>query len=504
MKKRPKIIIIGAGIAGLSAAAILSKYCDVTVYDRADTAGGKVQTRALGSGHIDCGPTVFTLKSVFETIFADAGAHMENHITARPASTLARHFWQDGSKLDLFADPVQTADAIANFSSKKEAVNYLKFCKASEQVFAMLSPNFMQAPKPDFMKLVRSQSPTKLAVLNPFSTLWQALNKSFDDPRLIQLFGRYATYCGSSPFECPATLMLVAHVERAGVWLLDGGMNAMVEALAAVATQNGAEIICKSNVDSISFRGKQVSGIQTEDGSFASAEGVLCCADIGAVAAGHYGADAAKAIASQGGAVRSQSAITWTMEAKTNGAELDAHNVFFSDNYKSEFDAVFGAKTVPQAPTVYLHAPPTKTDKARPIFCLINAPANGDTRTYSDKETDQWLTQTVSQMEACGLSLKASAKTIITQSPSTYAARFPGTGGALYGPASHGWQAAFKRHGVRTRRKGFYLAGGSIHPGPGVPMAALSGRSAALAMMEDFNLTDRSHLAGMHGGISMQ
>jgi 1-hydroxycarotenoid 3,4-desaturase len=214
---------------------------------------------------------VFTLKSVFETIFADAGAQMESHITARPATTLARHFWQDGSKLDLFADPVRTADAIAKFSSKKEAVNYLKFCKASEQVFATLSPNFMQAPKPDFMKLVRSQSPTKLAVLNPFSTLWQALNKSFDDPRLIQLFGRYATYCGSSPFECPATLMLVAHVERAGVWLLDGGMNAMVEALGAVATQNGAEIICKSNVDSISFRRKQVSGIATEDGSFATA-----------------------------------------------------------------------------------------------------------------------------------------------------------------------------------------------------------------------------------------
>jgi 1-hydroxycarotenoid 3,4-desaturase len=298
--------------------------------------------------------------------------------------------------------------------------------------------------------------------------------------------------------------MLVAHVERAGVWLLEGGMNAMVDALSNVARQNGAEIICKSAVEEIRFRGRQVSGIQTQNGDWETADGVLCCVDIGAVAAGHYGADAAKAIGSQRNAIRSQSAITWTMEAISSGAELDAHNVFFSDNYKSEFDAVFGAKTVPTTPTVYLHAPQARTGKTHPVFCLINAPADGDVRTYSDKETDQWLTRTMSQIKACGITLTPTARTVSAQSPSTYAARFPGTGGALYGPASHGWQAAFKRHGVRTRRKGFYLAGGSIHPGPGVPMAALSGRSAALAMMEDFSLTGRSQLAVMRGGISMQ
>lgn len=503
MQNRPKVIVIGAGVSGLTAGAILSNYCTVTIFDKEDRIGGKVETRDVKKAQIDCGPTVFTLKGVFETIFKDAGSTMQDHVTARAAATLARHFWIDGSMLDLFADTKQTAEAIKNFASPRDADNYLSFCDTSEQVFDTLFSSFLQAPKPDIMKLILSKSPKKLSVIKPFETLWQALTNQFDDPRLRQLFARYATYCGSSPFECPATLMLVAHVERSGVWLLDGGMHAMIKALSTVASQNGANIVCGHQVDRIDFKLNKIIGIEA-DGKAIKADCVICCADIASVAAGDYGQAASRAVSSQKGLTRSQSALTWTLMAETGGIQLETHNVFFSSDYKAEFDAVFSKQVIPEEPTIYLHTRPADDNKQRPVFALINAPSNGDMQTYSDEEADAWLMRTLTQMEKHGLSLTPVPGTISVKTPTSYATRFPATGGALYGPASHGWQAAFKRHGVRTREKGFYLAGGSVHPGPGMPMAALSGRTAAMAVLEDFNLIDRSRLAAMRGGMSMR
>jgi 1-hydroxycarotenoid 3,4-desaturase len=504
MQKRPKVIVVGAGIAGLTAAAILSRHSDVTLYERGDAAGGKLETRQLSSTQIDCGPTVFTLKSVFETIFTDAGERFEDHLTARPASTLARHFWSDGSVLDLFADPEQSAAAIASFSSDNEAKNYLKFCRMSERVFATLSSSFMLAPKPGMFNLIRSQSLLRLWGLRPFKTLWRALNDCFDDPRLIQLFARYATYCGASPFSCPATLMLVAHAERSGVWLLDGGMHQMARALSNVAERNGANIVCDAHIDDIRIRSNGAHDVRVSGNTRAKADAIIFAGDVAAIAAGHLGPSAAQALGQQSRHTRSQSAMTWTMAGRVTGPALDSHNVFFSADYRAEFDAVFGQHRVPDAPTVYVHASPEQKDGSHSLFCLINAPANGDTHTYDDPEIQTCLTKTLQQMEHCGLQLTPDDETIVATTPQTYAARFPATGGALYGPASHGWQAAFKRQGVRTRQTGFYLAGGSVHPGPGVPMAALSGRAAAMEVLADFNLIGPSQLEGMRGGMSMQ
>lgn len=497
---RPSIVIIGAGIAGLTAAAILSRHANVTVVERAAHAGGKIETREIDGQPVDCGPTVLTLRNVFETIFREAGSELGDHLTLKPLDELARHFWNGGASLDLYADTEQSFEAVAAFSSRKEAEKYRAFSDMAGRVFDTLSASFMLAPEPDFFKLITSRSARQLLGLNPFESLWQVLSKTFDDPRLIQLFARYATYCGASPFQCPGTLMLVAHVEKLGVWQVPGGLTMLAGALTRQAEANGARFRYQADVSEIIFVAGTPSGVRLTDGTPIPANAVICNGDVAALAGGTFGTDAARALPARAD-TRSQSAMTWTFGGKADGPALSHHNVFFSDDYEAEFDAVFDKGAVPKDPTVYLCAP--ESAGPQPYFSLINAPANGDTHTYSDEETAECHARMTTRLQSCGLTLTPAPDTLKATTPTIYASRFPATGGALYGPASHGWRAAFKRQGVWTRKRGLYLAGGSVHPGPGLPMAALSGRAAAMEVMSDFGLATPRHLADMRGGMSM-
>lgn len=472
----------------------------MTVVERADVVGGKLRRQRAGTESIDAGPTVFTMKWVFDQIFADAGGALEEQISLTRAEILARHFWNGGASLDLFADSEKSAAAIESFSSHLEAARYLDFCRRTEDVFDMLKEPFLKASKPGLLSLIVSSNPAALWQMQPFSSLWDVLSAQFEDPRLRQLFGRYATYCGASPFLAPATLSLIAHVERSGVWSIEGGMKQLAIALESLAKRNGANFIYGSEVDRIVLKNRRVTGVAVRGSGEMPADIVICNADVAALNSGLLGPDVEDPAAARRTRARSQSAMTWTMQARAEGPPLSEHNVFFSEDYRAEFDAVFDQGETPKSPTVYLHAPATDDADQRPIFCLTNAPPNGGRGWYDEEETERCWMRMVTQLEQCGLKLDPTSATVISTTPDDYAARFPGTNGALYGAPSHGWQATFQRPGVRTRKRGLYLAGGSVHPGPGVPMAALSGQAAAMAAISDFNLTAMSPQAVMPGG----
>lgn len=469
--------------------------------ERADRIGGKIESKNINGVATDCGPTVLTLRGVFEAVFRDAGSDLRSHIELTRLDKLARHFWFDGSSLDLFSDLDRTYQSISEFSSKKSAEQYLRFSKTAASVFETLTPSFLLRSEPDLLRLVTSKSIGRLIGLNPFDTLKKYLSQSFDDPRLVQLFSRYATYCGASPFLSPATLMLVAHVERLGVWTLAGGMMDLANALRKLAEKNGAEFRLNAEAERIEFIQNRVAHVRLASGEMTPSHAVICTADIAALANNCLGPTAARAVPARMRTTRSQSAITWTFAAACKGPALDHHNVFFSEHYEDEFTAIFDHDSVPRHPTVYICAP--GSGEERSLFCLINAPANGDKRTYFEEEITTCYTRMTETLGKCGLSLSPNPQTVSVSTPTEYAKRFPATGGALYGPASHGWQAAFKRQGVRSRKRGLYLAGGSMHPGPGLPMAALSGRAAAHALLSDLDLITPQTLAAMRGGISM-
>lgn len=241
--------------------------------------------------------------------------------------------------------------------------------------------------------------------------------------------------------------------------------------------------------------GGRVAGVLLASGERIGCDAVVINADAAAIASGLLGRDAAKSIKlSQG--PKSLSAVTWATVAEVSGFDLVRHNVFFSNDYKAEFDDIFLRRRLPTQPTVYVCAQDRDKRDAPAqgpecLFALINAPPDGDVHSYSETEIEQCKQRTLGLLEKCGLSIKAGTNTTVTTTPRDFAKLFPGTNGSLYGRASHGWAASFARPTAKTPVPGLYLAGGSVHPGPGVPMAAISGRLAAARILSDLRSTRR-------------
>ncbi|MCE4225996.1 phytoene desaturase [Methylobacterium sp. C25] len=509
---RKRIVVIGAGVGGLVAALKLAHAgFDVMVLERAAAPGGKMRSLSVGGRAIEAGPTVFTMRWVFEEILQECGSALTDHVALTPAPLLARHAWSDDERLDLFADIDSSTEAIAAFAGQSEADGYRRFCARAAAVYRTLEGPFIRGDRPSPLDLGRRVGLAGLGELwriQPFTTLWRALGEYFRDPRLRQLFGRYATYCGASPFAAPATLMLVAHVEQAGVWFVEGGLSRLAMALANLAEERGASIRYGAEVARIETDRSGVTGVVLADGERIPADAIVANADVAALGHGLFGPEAAVAGDRVASSQRSLSAVTFCANARAVGFPLAHHTVFFSRDYRAEFSEILSRRRLPSDPTVYVCAQDRGVDGAAAggterLLLLVNAPADGRERAFSPSEIQRCETNLQQRLAACGFSLTMTEPPVIT-SPQGFESLFPATGGALYGRAAHGWMASFKRPGSRTRLPGLYLAGGSVHPGPGVPMAALSGRLAAEAVLSDLASTVRSSRAAMSGGMSMR
>lgn len=511
--KEKKIIIVGGGMGGLCAAiALAGRGLQVTLLEAAPTVGGKLREVDVGGAKIDGGPTVFTMRWVFDELFAEAGVEWPDTLTLDRANILARHAWSDGAQLDLFADIRQSADAIGEFSGKAEAQRFLRFAKNAGEIYRILESPFLRSSRPSLVKMMRSVGLGGLKT-RPFSKLWNALGDHFTDPRLIQLFGRYATYCGCSPYLAPATLMLVAHVEMEGVWLVRGGMYRLAESLRATGERLGVTTRTNTAVTKIVTKGNAVVGVETAAGEHLSADAVLVNADASALAAGFFGPDVASVVDGVPPNNRSLSALAWTLVADVSGLDLLRHTVFFNRDYRREFTDIFDRSKLPSEPTVYVCAQdrgaqdqeadePAKATGPERLLMIINAPPTGDRPTFDRLEIEQCQERSIEHLSRCGLNVTVDPAASLVTSPIEFDQLFPGSGGALYGMANHRTNASFNRPDSRTKFRGLYLAGGSVHPGPGVPMAALSGRLAAQAILNDFTSTGRSTRGVTLGGTS--
>ena len=499
---RDRIVVVGAGVGGLAAALTLaSRGEEVLVLERAATPGGKMRRLNVDGQMIDGGPTVLTMRWVFEQLFAEAGANLADHLTLEPLSILARHGWSETERLDLHADLKASADAIGDFSGAEEARRFLAFSAEARRIYETLEGPFIRSQRPNPLTLATAnglKGMGRMARINPFETMWKGLGRHFRDPRLRQLFGRYATYCGSSPFLAPATLMLVAHVEQAGVWTVKGGMHELALALARLARAKGVEIRYGEQVTAIETAGGKVSAVRTAKEEFACSAAIVN-ADASAVGAGLFGVGVKRATAAVPPAQRSLSAITWAVNAETSDFPLCRHNVFFSRDYAQEFRELTDG--YPAEPTVYVCAQDREGHAGGPerLLMLVNSPANGDHAPQDRAAVEAAMRR---KLEDCGLKVDWGGASAIVTDPKGFGALFPATGGALYGRASHGWMASFQRPGAATAVPGLFLAGGSVHPGPGVPMAALSGRLSAESLLASRASTRKFRPVATVGGIS--
>lgn len=514
LPRRDRVVVVGAGVGGLVAALELAhRGAEVTLVERAAEPGGKMRRVGVAGQWLDAGPTVFTMRWVFDGLCDDLGLRLDDHLALKPLSVLARHAWNGDAHFDLHADVSRAADAIGDFAGADAARGYRDFVRRGRDIYRTLEGPFLRSSRPTPVSLAWRCGLAGLPGLlriSPFARLWRELGRHFADPRLRQLFGRYATYCGASPFHAPATLMLVAHVEREAVWRVEGGMARLAQVLARCAQQQGVRLRCGSEVSRLLVSDGRISGVQLADGETLPADAVVFNGDARALTTGLLGPDAPRDLAH---GRPSLSALTWHAEAETSGFELSHHNVFFGPaaGYRAEFDAM-AAGRLPSSPTVYLCAQDRSgqaRQAARPgprraerLMLLVNAPADAHGHGLSPEEIARCEAQMLDQLRRCGLRLNLTAPPLRT-TPQDFAQRFPASQGALYGPASQGWRASFQaRPAGRTTLPGLFLAGGSVHPGPGVPMAALSGQLAAEQLLAGLASTSASRLVAMPGGMS--
>jgi 1-hydroxycarotenoid 3,4-desaturase len=503
------VAVVGAGVGGLACSIDLAASgMAVTLLERAPTTGGKIRVIEVGGSKIDAGPTVLTMRWVFDDLFAAAGRALSDYARLEHADVLARHAWPDGGRLDLFADQERSIDAIAALCGRDEADRYRGFCDHARGIFQTVEGPFLKSQRPTVGSLLRQAGQMGFGVLariDAHRTMWRALEATFRDPRLQQLFGRYATYCGSSPFSAPATLNLIAHVESLGVHRVHGGMRALAQGLERLARELGVTVRTSTEVAEVIVHAGRAAGVRLGSGEVIEADAVVSNGDLSALGGGMLGPAGARAVRPTDARSRSLSAITWAIAGRADGFPLVHHNVFFSSDYAAEFAALTRDRRVPEAPTAYLCAL-DRGDEATPqtderFSIIVNAPATGDAPlAWTDEERERCEGNLRATLRSCGLELSSRAS--VQTTPVEFHTLFPGTGGALYGPMATSSLSALSRQGSRTRIARLYVAGGSVHPGPGVPMAALSGRLAAESVKEDLASTGRSYPVATRGSTS--
>ena len=508
--QKDSVIIIGAGIGGLAAAIRLAASGqDVTLLEAHGWAGGKIRVMNSPAGPVDAGPTVLTLRDVLDDLFDAAGTTLEAHVTMTRLPVLARHFWADGPTLDLFPDARANSESIGAAFGAKARTEFDRFEHETRALFDAFDTPIMRAMRPSVPGAARAvlARPHLLPWLQPGKTLQSILSQRFTNPRLHQLFGRYATYVGGNPLHAPAVLGLIWQAEAAGVWAVKGGMAALAQGLAKLFTQLGGTLRLNTGVARIQTSGGQVSGVQLVDGEVIDCRQIIFNGDPAALP---YLLDApARAPHPRQTQPRSLSARVWTFAAQVqqHGLGPDAlayHSVFFADDPAQEFGPLAQGR-VPQAPTIYVcaqdRAQANPTGPERFQF-ILNAPALAEGARDSKDMTCQ--IHPFARLAQFGLHLSPRPDSHAITQPQDFAQMFPHSQGALYGLSPNGPMATFLRPTARTKLRGLYLAGGGAHPGAGVPMAALSGKHAAQAALCDRTSAAKWRRMAMRGGISTE
>ena len=501
---KSRIVVVGAGIGGLAAALRLAHAgCAVTVLEAAEGPGGKMRVVQSDAGPVDAGPTVLTMRPVFDALFADVGERLSDHLSLTPLPVLARHFWADGTQLDLMADPDASIANITATFGPKSAQEFRRFSARTQRLFDAFDAPMIESATPSQRALTLQvlKSPRLLWDMAPHRTMDQLLQSGFTDPKLRQLFGRYATYVGGSPYQSPGLLTLISQSEARGVWAVQGGMHRLAQVIAGLAQARGAVFHYGQVARRIEQQGGRASAVVTTLGRF-PADVVLFNGDPRALTTGLLGENVKKAVPVVAVEPRSLSAYVHAFAAVPSGPDLSYHSVFFAGDPQAEFSALARGER-PTDATLYICAQdrsgPLPTGPER-FEIILNGPP-----TAADKDTEQEVaacqTQVFARAAQFGLRFSPTPGANSLTTPQGFNRLFPASNGSLYGRSPHGLTAGLKRPQARTAIPGLYLVGGGCHPGAGVPMATLSARHAAGAIMTDLALLSTSRRTAMPGGM---
>jgi phytoene desaturase len=475
-------VVIGAGVAGIAAAIRMrNKGYKVTVFEANSFPGGKLSTETNKGYRFDMGPSVFTMPQYADELFTLSGKNPRDYFSYIPLDPVYKYFFEDGSVLDAYHGKEKFAEQLAakTQDSKEDIIKYLdKTATIYDLTAEVFLHNSLHKFKNFFTKPVL-KGILNFGKIGAFDTMHIANKKAFTDNRLVQLFNRYSTYNGSSPYLSPATLNVIAHVEIVkGAFYPVGGMFSITAALVKLAKDIGVTFNFSTPVQGIIVKDKKAIGIRTEKENLMF-DVVISNMDI-------YNSykklmPTIKKPAKTLNQPKSSSGIIFYWGIKKEFKELGLHNILFSQNYQEEFDTIFAKKMVYHDPTIYLNITSKHTPEDAPPGCenwfsFINVPNN------SGQDWDEFIAQSRENMIAkinrvLNTDIKPLIESELVFDPRVIENRTSSAFGAIYGNSSNNKFAAFLRHANFSKDiKNLYFCGGSVHPGPSIPLCLLSAK----------------------------
>jgi phytoene desaturase len=477
-----KALIVGAGIAGIAASIRLAaKGYQVEVFEANTYPGGKLSQIESNGYRFDAGPSLFTMPELVDELFLLAGKKPEEFFKYKRLELICRYFWEGGTELNAWGDLNRFADEVER-KIGEPAAHVRGALKQSAFIYERLAPLFLEK---SLHKLSTWTGPKalgsylKMGELGIFSTMNRANERRFSHPKLIQLFNRYATYNGSDPYQTPATLNIIPHLEfNRGAFFPNKGMQDITESLFRLAQSLGVSFHFNSKVQEILVeRGRAVGLIS--HGSEVQADVVVNNMDmVNAYKTILQKQKQPKVLLSQ---PKSSSALIFYWGVKKIFPELELHNIFFSEDYRAEFAHIFAQSTIYHDPTVYVNITAVhKPDDAPPgcmnWFTMINVPNNqGQDWDMLIAEARKNIIAKINRILKVDLEPLIEVEEVLD--PRSIELKTSSAQGALYGNSSNNRFAAFLRHAnYSSSVKNLYFCGGSVHPGGGIPLSLLSAK----------------------------
>jgi len=481
-----RAIVIGAGIGGMAAAALLGeKGYSVYLFEQNGTPGGKMQQWQSKGYRFDTGPSLLTMPFILEKLFESCGQNLSDYLTLSEPAPLCRYFYKDRVIFDNYGDRSKTVQEIQKFAPE-DAESYAKFLDYSETLYNKTADAFLFNPLNQPADL-KSLNWLDLLTIDAFSTVSDKVDDHFSSPYLRKFFKRFTTYNGSSPFQAPATLNVIPHVElNQGGYYVKGGLYSIAKALEQLAKQMGVNFHYQKKVTSIESNGEKITSVKTEDGHNAEADLVVANSDATDTLLNLLspGAISKRKRAKQKKLEPSCSGFVLMLGCNKTWPQLKHHNIFFSEDYELEFEHIFSSKTLPDDPTIYVantsytdstHAPKNSSN----LFILVNSPYVTDEQDWDELSTS-YKDHIIQELENRGLAgLGASIETEEVITPGDFLKRYGSNRGSIYGTSSNSKFAAFLRPRNKVNElENLYLVGGSTHPGGGIPLVVQSAFNA--------------------------
>ncbi len=482
-----RINIIGSGIGGMAAAIRLAASGhEVLVLEKNDYPGGKLSEMTLGKYRFDKGPSLFTMPELIDELTQLVGS--KNDFPYHKLDTITHYFYEDGTTLCAYADLEKFAQEVHQklHEDKQAIVKHLEKSRYYYQTTAKLFLHQSLHQLKNFLNLSTLKGILRSPRLNLFKTMHQANAARFSNAKTVQLFDRYATYNGSNPYKAPALLNIIPHLEFGlGAYLPQRGMHQITEHLMHLALEAGVQFKFGCAVDSIVVENDRVLGVQCQQQLIPS-DLVVSDADIHQVyrrllPEKYY---PKKLLAQE----KSSSAFVFYWGINRTFNHLGLHNIFFSENYREEFQHIFSGDSPGSDPTIYINI----TSK----YCKEDAPEGGE-NWFVMINVPHHKAKTIEYAPALRAAVVAKINHILkvdiekhiveeaTLDPIGIEQQTSSFGGSLYGNSSNNRFSAFLRHAnYSSKIKGLYFVGGSVHPGGGIPLCLLSAKIATSIILE--------------------